>query len=70
MSFEIRTIAVIGGAGKQGYVLALRWAVAGHEIIIGSRDTSRAQEAAVTGAANTDGSADDLIRPREQDLFR
>jgi NADPH-dependent F420 reductase len=47
MSIEKRTIAVIGGTGKQGYGLALRWAVAGHEIIVGSRDANRAQEAAI-----------------------
>jgi NADPH-dependent F420 reductase len=40
------TIAVIGGTGKEGKGLALRWANAGHEIIIGSRDAERAALAA------------------------
>jgi 8-hydroxy-5-deazaflavin:NADPH oxidoreductase len=41
-----RAIAVIGGTGPAGMGLALRWARAGERIIIGSRDASRAQEAA------------------------
>jgi len=40
------TIAVIGGTGKEGKGLALRWANAGYEIIIGSRDAERAVMAA------------------------
>ena len=39
-------IAVLGGAGKEGSGLALRWAHAGHEVIVGSRDAARAQVAA------------------------
>ncbi len=39
-------IAVIGGTGKEGKGLALRWAKAGYEIIIGSRDAERAKTAA------------------------
>ncbi len=35
-------LAVIGGTGKEGKGLALRWASAGYEIIIGSRDAGRA----------------------------
>lgn len=39
-------IAILGGAGKEGSGLALRWADAGHDVIIGSRDRARAEEAA------------------------
>ncbi|MCS7087746.1 MAG: NADPH-dependent F420 reductase [Thermoflexales bacterium] len=39
-------IAVIGGTGKEGSGLALRWAHAGHEVIIGSRDPDKAKRAA------------------------
>jgi 8-hydroxy-5-deazaflavin:NADPH oxidoreductase len=39
-------IAILGGAGKEGGGLALRWANAGHDVIIGSRDAVRAQDAA------------------------
>jgi NADPH-dependent F420 reductase len=39
-------IAVIGGTGKEGKGLALRWANVGYEIIIGSRDAQRAVIAA------------------------
>lgn len=59
------TIAVLGGTGHEGYGLALRWARAGHSVVIGSRDAARAQTAAaeinarlgvqsVSGAANID----------------
>ncbi|HLJ59607.1 MAG TPA: NADPH-dependent F420 reductase [bacterium] len=39
-------IAVIGGTGRQGLGLALRWAAAGIPIIIGSRSLDRAEAAA------------------------
>jgi NADPH-dependent F420 reductase len=37
------TIAILGGTGKEGAGLALRWAKLGHSIIIGSRDAERAK---------------------------
>jgi 8-hydroxy-5-deazaflavin:NADPH oxidoreductase len=36
-------IAILGGTGKEGAGLAARWALAGHSIIIGSRDPERAK---------------------------
>ncbi len=36
-------IAILGGTGKEGAGLALRWLMAGHGIIIGSRDAERAR---------------------------
>src|SRR2546430_14631752 len=36
-------IAILGGPGKEGAGLAIRWALAGHSIIIGSRDAERAR---------------------------
>lgn len=41
-----RAIAVIGGTGPAGTGLALRWARAGENVIIGSRDASRAEQTA------------------------
>jgi hypothetical protein len=41
-----RPIAIVGGTGKEGLGLALRWAKAGETVIIGSRDARRAQDAA------------------------
>ena len=41
-----RVIAILGGTGPEGYGLALRWARAGENVIIGSRDAKRAQDAA------------------------
>lgn len=39
-------VAIIGGTGKEGRGMALRWARAGHEVLIGSRDGARAEHAA------------------------
>jgi 8-hydroxy-5-deazaflavin:NADPH oxidoreductase len=39
-------IAVLGGTGQEGSGLALRWAHAGHPVVIGSRSRDRAAEAA------------------------
>jgi NADPH-dependent F420 reductase len=41
-------IAVLGGTGKEGSGLALRWANAGHHVVIGSRASERAQQTAAT----------------------
>lgn len=65
---QLATIAVLGGTGKEGGGLALRWAHKGHRIIIGSRTAERAMEAAaqmdevlgcnrVTGAPNAEAAA-------------
>ena len=61
---ERYTIAVLGGTGNQGYGLALRWGAAGHKVLIGSRDASRAADAAteindpnVSGVANEEAAA-------------
>lgn len=65
-------IALVGGTGPEGRGLAARFALAGHEAILGSREASRAEAAAaeltavlaaagsrarVTGAANADAVA-------------
>ncbi|CAN5675706.1 NADPH-dependent F420 reductase [soil metagenome] len=42
----VERVAVIGGTGKEGFGLALRWAAAGIYVIVGSRDGGRAEEAA------------------------
>jgi NADPH-dependent F420 reductase len=58
-------IPIVGGTGALGFGLALRFAAAGREVVIGSRDAGRAQEAAaricerlpgaqVTGSENAD----------------
>lgn len=46
MTSNAATIGIIGGAGKEGGGLALRWAAAGHRVLIGSRSPERAAEAA------------------------
>ena len=39
-------IAILGGTGKEGMGIGFRWAKAGHEITIGSRQESKALDAA------------------------
>lgn len=39
-------IAVLGGTGNEGRGLGLRWAIAGHDIFIGSRSAERGADAA------------------------
>jgi hypothetical protein len=39
-------IAILGGTGEQGPGLALRWAIAGEDVIIGSRNQERAEKVA------------------------
>jgi NADPH-dependent F420 reductase len=42
----IDRVAVVGGTGDLGFALALRWAKAGIDVVIGSRDADRARDAA------------------------
>src|SRR5665811_904820 len=46
MANKLFSICVVGGTGAEGSGLALRWAHAGHKVTIGSRDESKAKEAA------------------------
>ncbi len=48
-------IGIVGGTGKEGLGLGLRWARAGHEVIIGSRDAERARAKAAGLAAAAPG---------------
>jgi NADPH-dependent F420 reductase len=62
-------IAVLGGTGKEGSGLALRWAHAGHPIAIGSRSSERARESAAAinariGAEHATG-ADNLAAAQD-----
>src|SRR5205085_8655229 len=58
-------VAILGGTGKFGKALATRLSEAGDEVVIGSRDASRAREIAaelgVRGAANDEVGNVDLI---------
>ena len=64
------TVAVIGGTGAEGSGLAVRWAVAGYPVVIGSRSSEKAASvsaelagllpagsAAITGATNAAAAA-------------
>ncbi|MEX1247607.1 MAG: NADPH-dependent F420 reductase [Anaerolineales bacterium] len=43
MTLGKKTIAILGGTGQLGPGLALRWAHAGHRVIIGSRQAEKAE---------------------------
>lgn len=45
MGGEHETIAILGGTGDLGTGLAIRWAKAGHRIVIGSRALAKAEQA-------------------------
>ena len=51
-SLDFGTIGILGGTGDQGRGLAYRWALAGLDVVIGSRDAARAAAAASEIAAN------------------
>ena len=48
-------IGIVGGTGKEGLGLGLRWALAGHEVLIGSRDAERARVKAAELATRAPG---------------
>jgi 8-hydroxy-5-deazaflavin:NADPH oxidoreductase len=48
-------IGIVGGTGKEGSGLGTRWVLAGHEVIIGSRDAERARGRAAELAAAAPG---------------
>ena len=50
-------VGILGGTGPEGSGLAYRWARAGEEIVIGSRDGQRAEEMAAQLRARIGGSA-------------
>lgn len=52
---EKLTIAVLGGTGKEGSGLAMRWALSGYHVIVGSRDAERAASRAAEMNAELGG---------------
>jgi NADPH-dependent F420 reductase len=57
-------IAILGGTGRQGSGLALRWANAGYAVIIGSRQAEKAENAAAElNAEQTGGQIRGLSNP-------
>jgi len=65
------TVGILGGTGPAGRGVAIRLASAGYDVVLGSRDESRAKETArtlhargdghVRGASNDDAAACDLV---------
>ena len=61
---DVGRIAVVGGTGDEGHGLALRWAKAGFDVIIGSREAAKAAAAAeeissAAGGATVEGMANE-----------
>ena len=48
------TLGFLGGTGPQGRGLGLRFAVAGHEVLIGSRNAQRAESVVTEMLAGRD----------------
>jgi NADPH-dependent F420 reductase len=57
-------IAVLGGTGKEGGGLAFRWARAGYDVIIGSRQAEKAERAA---AELNERLGDEIVRGMRND---
>jgi NADPH-dependent F420 reductase len=67
----MRVVAVVGGTGHLGAAIARRLALAGHQVIVGSRDAARAVDAAarlseglsmpIRGAANSEAAREASI---------
>ena len=66
MTEALPAIAVLGGTGSEGWGLALRWAIAGYPVIIGSRSAERAAEA----ASAIEAAASEHIAPSALDFDR
>ena len=58
-------IGIVGGTGKEGSGLGMRWAQAGHEILIGSRDPARARAKAEELTAQVPGARIDGASNRD-----
>lgn len=59
---DVNTIAILGGTGPLGQGLALRFAMAGYSVALGSRDVVRAESVATDLNALVQRSAAGLIR--------
>ena len=72
MSDGLPTVAILGGTGKEGSGLALRWAMGGYPLIIGSRMAEKAEQAAKTLVEKVPGAqvrgADNATAAREGDI--
>jgi NADPH-dependent F420 reductase len=67
-------IAILGGTGKEGMGIGYRWAKAGHEITIGSRQESKALDAAaklqeMLGNEITIAGKENLVAAKEAELL-
>lgn len=65
MTEQLPTIAILGGTGKEGKGLAYRWVKAGYPVIIGSRQTEKAQStvAELRPLLPKDASLDGMTNP-------
>jgi hypothetical protein len=64
-------IGIVGGTGKQGSGLAVRWARAGHTIVLGSRDPAkaRARAAELAGEGHAVEGGDNAQAAREGEVI-
>jgi 8-hydroxy-5-deazaflavin:NADPH oxidoreductase len=64
----IKSIAVLGGTGKEGSALAKRWALHGYRVVIGSRNLDKAQRA--VEEMNAELESDYLVGMTNEDAAR
>ena len=64
-------IGIVGGTGKQGSGLAVRWARAGHSIVLGSRDPAkaRARAAELAGEGHAVEGGDNALAARAGEVI-
>ncbi|HZB30147.1 MAG TPA: NADPH-dependent F420 reductase [Streptosporangiaceae bacterium] len=62
------SIGILGGTGDQGKGLARRFALAGHEVIIGSRRAERAEQAAAELGGGLVRGAENAVAARTADV--
>ncbi len=65
----IRTIAILGGTGREGKGLGYRWAKAGYRVLIGSRSEEKAR-AAVEDLQGLLGASSDLAAMTNEEAAR
>jgi len=59
----VQRVAVVGGTGELGFPLACRWARAGIEVVIGSREQAKAEKAAAEVAEITRKTVQGMANP-------
>lgn len=66
----MRKIGILGGTGSEGQGLALRFASAGEQVLVGSRSSSRAESAAAAIRSQIPSGSDRILAATNSDAAR